>query len=291
MGRKVFDSHFHIFDLQVRAKYPNQNESHGFPGPEQAKINRNHLADEAETALASAEVHEGVFVQCYNDCPEELDWVHSQFEGKEFVKGIVGGLDPLKLDKFKRNVEKFMKMTPKLVGVRHLIGFEAVDYIAREDVHEGLQVLADNGLTFDLHSYPDTLKYIPHLAKGVPKLKMVIDHIAKPYYHDESTFSVWCDDISGAAACPNVYCKLSGLINEVQDWSVEKFKPYVDHCIKEFGVSRCFYGSDWPVCKLATPDIEYSSVVGLLEGLLSELSGEEKDDIFYNNARKFYGLN
>ena len=34
----------------------------------------------------------------------------------------------------------------------------------------------------------------------------------------------------------------------------------------------------------------FSSVVGLLEGLLSELSDEEKDDIFYNNAKKFYNI-
>jgi len=171
-------------------------------------------------------------------------------------------------------------------------------------VHQGLQILADNGLTFDLHSYPDTIKYIPDLARGVPELRMVIDHLAKPYYHEPSAFKAWCEDMSAAAKFPNVYCKLSGMINEVTDWNVEKFQPYVDHCIKEFGVARCFYGSDYPVCKQTSPDVQYrssvqkqtpsdanySDVVRLLEGLLTGLTDQEKDDIFYNNAKKFYNI-
>ena len=39
--RKIVDSHFHIFDLEVRNNYPNQNPSHGFPSAEQPEINRS----------------------------------------------------------------------------------------------------------------------------------------------------------------------------------------------------------------------------------------------------------
>ena len=34
----------------------------------------------------------------------------------------------------------------------------------------------------------------------------------------------------------------------------------------------------------------YSDVVRLLEGLLTGLTDQEKDDIFYNNAKKFYNI-
>lgn len=292
-GRKIFDSHFHIFDLAVRDNFPDQNVSMGFPdSKDQAQIFRNHTASEAVQTLNNAGIQESVFVQVYHDCPEEIDWVYKQFQGLDTVKGIVGGLNPEKVEDLERNINKYKAMkAPKFVGIRHLIGLLDPDYLTRPDVHRGLQVLVSHDLTFDLHSYPDTIKYIPLIASKVPKLKMVIDHIAKPYYHKPEDFKAWCDHMSAAAAHPNVYCKLSGLINEIPDWSVEKFKPYVDHCIKVFGVSRCFYGSDWPVCNLATPEIQYSDVPKLLEGLLASLSEAEKDDIFYNNARKFYGLN
>jgi len=290
-GQKVFDSHFHIFDLEVRAKFPNQNVSMGFPSEAQAKINRTHTASEAEESLKSAGISEAVFVQCYNDCPEEIEFVLNEFKDKKFVKGLVGGLDPTNLPKLEHNLSKYCSLqSPKFVGVRHLIGLEDNNFSLREDFHRGLQVLADHDLTFDLHSYPDTIKFIPVLAEKVPKLRMVIDHIAKPYYDKPEAFSEWCTHMTNAAKYPNVYCKLSGLINEIPDWSVEKFQPYVDHCLKVFGVERCMYGSDWPVCKLAEPSIQYKDVVGLMEGLLQSLTQQEKDDIFYNNAKKFYKI-
>ena len=40
-----------------------------------------------------AKVVGGVFVQCYSDCPEEIDWVYSQVAAHPGVLGVVGGLD------------------------------------------------------------------------------------------------------------------------------------------------------------------------------------------------------
>ena len=94
----------------------------------------------------------------------------------------------------------------------------------------GLQILSDHGLTFDLQSYPNTIKHIPLLAEKFPKLKMVIDHIAKPDYL-QNGFAQWSEDMARLAKYKNVHCKLSGMINEVPFWSTETFKPYVDHCL------------------------------------------------------------
>merc|ERR1711915_389139 len=97
-------------------------------------------------------------------------------------------------------------------------------------------------------------------------------------------------DIAEAAKYKNVFCKLSGLINEVPFWSIDSFKPYVHHCLAVFGVSRCMFGSDWPVCKLAKPFADYGKVLKLLEDLTEHLSPEEKDCLFFKNVVAFYGL-
>ena len=129
------------------------------------------------------------------------------------------------------SIEKFLGVPrPKFVGVRHLISFEEEDYLTREDVHQGLQILSDHGLTFDLQSYPNTIKHIPLIAQKFPNLKMVIDHIGKPNYL-ENGFAGWAKDISALAKYKNVHCKLSGMINEVPFWSTESFRPYVQHCL------------------------------------------------------------
>ncbi|MEZ6107589.1 MAG: amidohydrolase family protein [Pirellulaceae bacterium] len=59
----------------------------------------------------------------------------------------------------------------------------------------------------------------------------------------------WLPDFRAAAACPNIYCKLSGMITEADwtHWTAADLRPYVDAALEAFGVQRCMYGSDWPV--------------------------------------------
>ena len=75
---------------------------------------------------------------------------------------------------------------------------------------------------------PSTIKYIPLIASKFPELKIVIDHIAKPFQID---FSSWAAEMTEAAKYGNVYCKLSGLNDEVNFYDVEALRPYVEHCI------------------------------------------------------------
>jgi len=290
--RRVLDSHFHIYDLKVRASFPRQNVSHGFPGPSQEAIHRNVDIVEAEVEASGNNVRDAVFVACYNDCPEEVRWVLGEAKNHAFLKGVVGGLDPTKHEELNKCIEEFKDYEhPKFVGIRHLISFEDVDYLTREDVHKGLAILQDNSLTFDLQSYPNTLRHIPLLAAKFPRLKMVIDHFGKPFLDGAAAFDGWCQDISAAAKFENVFMKISGM-DWSGVWSPGCFQPYVDHVVKEFGTKRCMFGTNWPVCKLdlTKPMAEYKDVVQLVDKLLEGLTEEEKEDIFYNNAVHFYNL-
>ena len=114
---------------------------------------RNHTLDEAVSCMKSNNVVGSVFVQCYNDCPEETEWVLEQAKHSDTVLGVVAGLDLVKHQKMKEAIEKFRMMSgPKFVGVRYLFPWVGEDYLYREDVQTGLQILSDNGLTFDWHS-------------------------------------------------------------------------------------------------------------------------------------------
>jgi len=100
--------------------------------------------------------------------------------------------------------------------------------------------------------------------------------------------------MKAAASCPNVFCKLSGLVTEADPerqekaWDAETFRPYTDLCLSLFGPDRCMFGSDWPVCKVARA--EHKQVVDLLRELVHNLSKEDREKIFYSNAIKFYNL-
>ena len=84
MALKIIDSHFHVFDIDVRNGFPNQNESMGFPDGD--IINRSHTVKEAVECMDSNNVGGAVFVQCYNDCPEEIDWIYQQVQNFSFEK-------------------------------------------------------------------------------------------------------------------------------------------------------------------------------------------------------------
>ena len=49
--------------------------------------------------MAQSNVAGAVFVQCYSDCPEEIDWVYSQVKAQPRVLGVVGGLELVKHEK------------------------------------------------------------------------------------------------------------------------------------------------------------------------------------------------
>ncbi len=90
-------------------------------------------------------------------------------------------------------------------------------------------------------------------------------------------------------ACPNVSCKISGLITESdwQHWLPEQIIPYIDTVVNAFGMQRVLFGSDWPVCRLAG---SYAAVVRLVQDYFSPYAPDEQEAFWANNAIACYGL-
>ena len=78
-----------------------------------------------------------------------------------------------------------------------------------------------------------TIKNIPEVATKIPDLKIVINHIAKPFGSD---FKTWAEEMTKASKFRNVYCKLSGLNDEVNFYDVDALRPYVQHCLGKIGL-------------------------------------------------------
>jgi L-fuconolactonase len=142
---------------------------------------------------------------------------------------------------------------------------------------------------FDLLLYVKHLRHVPTLAARLPSLPMVIDHLAKPGIR-EHRVDDWLPFFKAAAVFPNVYCKLSGLVTEADwgRWTAQDLKPYVQAALDAFGLERCLFGSDWPVCELAAT---YEQVHDALLEALGPLTDSERAMIFGGTAIRFYGLN
>ena len=53
---------------------------------------------------------------------------------------------------------------------------------------------------------------------------------------------------------------------------------------------RCFFGSDWPVCRMASGIVDYPETLKLLEDTLKDKPVDVKKAIFQDNVIEFYNL-
>jgi L-fuconolactonase len=70
-------------------------------------------------------------------------------------------------------------------------------------------------------------------------------------------------------------------------WTPADLRPFVASVVDWFGAGRLLFGSDWPVCMLAT---SYGGVVGGLEEALGPISSGDVARIFGSNAVSVYRL-
>ena len=278
------DSHFHVWDLQ-KFDYP-------WPNKDTPPLFRTIAFDELKEALATANVKNAVFVQCLNNNIQEAKWVLEK--DLDVIKGVVAGVDLIHHDILREQLRQLTKF-PKFVGVRHILDMEAPDWIMQDSVVEGLKIIADHGLTFDFLARPKHLGYVWQIAKKVPTLQIVIDHIAKPILSESLEVEKgYKENMKLAAENPNVYCKISGLVTEVDPvnhtttWSRQTFQPHINFILSTFGADRCMIGSDWPVLKLT--NATYKTVNSLHKDLIFHLAPEDKQKVLGGTAFRFYKL-
>ena len=272
------DSHQHFWDLQ-RFQYPWMTD-------DMVALRRNYLPADLRPVLDRVGIDRTVFVQAQHSL-EETQWALELAEANPWIAGVVGWLD-LRSPRLEEQIERFAG-NPKFVGVRHIVHDEPDEqWLLRDDVVRGLQTLAKYKLAYDLLLRPPHLKHISELARRVPDLKMVVDHLAKPLIR-AGELEPWRTDLTAVARIPGMHCKISGMVNEADmaRWRATDFAPFVDMALELFGPSRLMFGSDWPVCRLAG---EYSEVLAATQSTLTGLSADERATVFGGTAIRFYEL-
>ena len=269
----MIDSHQHFWQVG-RFEYPWMSSDLGV-------LYRDFLPADLAPMIG---VNRTVLVQASNSIAESR-WLLDLADANGFISGVVGWVDLTNPD------EQLDELCahPKFKGVRHLVESEPNDdWLIQPAVLSGLQKLSARGCTYDLLVHTRHLKYIPQVAESCPELQFVIDHLAKPPIAGNE-IDEWAQAMKVVAAYPNIHCKLSGLVTEANwtSWQTEDLRPYVDEALKLFGPDRMMFGSDYPVCLLAS---SYDRVLESFQELLKDLSSADRDKIFSTNAQRFYRL-
>ncbi|MFS0723042.1 amidohydrolase family protein [Paenibacillus sp. 1P07SE] len=278
--QRIVDAHQHFYDFdRIPYTWPTVNEPELF---------RSFHPEELEPLLRENGIDETVIVQA-DHSDAETDYLLEVGDRHPWVAGVVGWVDLRNPEAAGRRLEALSSRT-KFKGVRHLIHDEAdPDWVIQPAVLEGLGVLADFEYTYDVVAVlPRHLEHVCTLAERLPKLRLVIDHLAKPPIR-ERQLEPWATLLREAAQYPNVFAKVSGL-NTAADpdsWAGEDLKPYIEHAMICFGADRLMFGSDWPVANLAG---DYRKVWLETNRALAGFSDSERQLILGGTAAHFYNL-
>lgn len=275
----IVDSHHHLWDLK-RFRY-------SWMSPKLKPLYRSFLPEDLVQTVKPYHVGGTVLVQAHQSLAE-ASWLLELAEKSDLILGVVGWVD-LKDPQLDKTL-KDLKSHSKFKGVRHLIQDEPnVDWMLQPEVMQGLKMVYEAGLTYDLLIKPPQLDNAVRLVDHLPPMPMIIDHIAKPYIK-AGTHEPWASQMRDLAQYPYLFCKISGLITEAdpQNWKPKDFTFYVEHVLEVFGWDRICWGSDWPVCLLAG---DYGQVFNLPKKILKSKATEQQwAKLMGMNAQRFYKL-
>lgn len=277
----VIDAHQHFWDPETAA-YPWMTGAY-------EPLRKPYGPSDLAPLLHAAGVSGTIVVQAR----QELGETRSLLEiagGTAWVLGVVGWIDLTRPDVADTIAEvREGHHGDRLVGIRHLVHDEADPaWLLRDDVLRGLGAVAEAGLVYDLLVRTRELPAATEVARRLPALRFVLDHLAKPPISAHET-EPWASAIGKIAGLPNVICKVSGLVTEA-DWSAWKpadLAPYIATALELFGADRLMFGSDWPVCTLAA---SYSAMFGVTVGILTDLVGDDLGPVLGQCAAATYGL-
>jgi L-fuconolactonase len=280
----IVDAHVHLWDpTHFRMPWLDAN----------ARLNKPFKLPEYREHTAGVEIEAFVYLEV--DLPGaytllEPAWVSALANEDSRLQGIVASA-PVE---YGQQVRAFLDALVtvdrrRIKGIRRITQSEPdPDFCLQPRFVEGVQLLPEYGLSFDICINYRQLASTIELVRRCPGVSFMLDHIAKPDVRG-GRLDPWRDQMRQMASFPNVTCKISGVVTEAEpeSWTLEQIRPYVEHALEVFGEDRVAFGGDWPVVLNAS---SYARWVGALDAITAHWSPAAKRKLWADNARRFYRL-
>jgi L-fuconolactonase len=274
----VVDAHLHVWDLSV--------SDYSWLTPEHGPLHSTFAPSTAKAQLDAAGVSGAVLVQA-EDSLRDTEYLLAVADEHDWVAGVVGWIpldDPTAAE---RELSRWCEH-PVFRGVRHLVHDDPrEDFLALSAVRQSLGLVAERGLTFDVpDAWPRHLDATVDLARSMPQLEIVLDHLGKPP-RDREDQARWAASLRALADCPNTVAKVSGLQAPGAPFTAEALRSIWDTGWEFFGADRLMFGSDWP---MTTVHGGYPRSLAVATTLADALSDAERAALFAGTAQRVYGL-
>lgn len=248
-------------------------------------IQRDFLPRDLSSILRKNNIDGCISIQA-DQSENETTFLLSLAEKNPFIRGVVGWVD-LKAFDVDQKLE-YLASNKLMKGVRHILQAEPSNFMLNKNFQHGISLLEKYSMTYDILIFPNQISEAIELVQKYPKQRFVVDHLAKPNIKEKRK-GVWKTNLESLAKCSNVSCKISGMVTEADwhHWKPGNFSPYLDVVFEAFGVDRIMYGSDWPVCLLAS---KYEQQLNIVENYISKFTSSEVNKIMGLNAASFYNI-
>ena len=277
---RIIDTHTHFYD-------PTRPQGVPWPG-KGTKLFRPVYPKDWLAVAAPHGVKETIVVEA-SQWVEDNQWVLDLATKEKSIIGLVGNLDPTDA-KFSENLKRFAA-NPLFRGIRWRGDLVKVD-AGTDAVMKSARLLADHGLELDLNGAPAMLPQAAKLAQDIPALRIVVNHLGASG-DPQNLRPEWKENIKQAAARPNVFMKVSALVEQVKceegaaPADTAYYLPILDHLWESFGPDRLIYGSNWPVSDRGAP---YATVFKIVSEYFTGKGAEAAEKYFWKNATRAYGV-
>jgi predicted TIM-barrel fold metal-dependent hydrolase len=277
---KIIDTHQHLWDpAQFSYAWLGKNPS----------LNRPHLMSDYFRETEGLKIEKTVFLECdidEADIVAEARHVLALAERDDNpLSGVVAGARPEHsgFEGFLRQIQH-----PLLKGVRRILHVVPDDVSLTPGFLENIRLLEKYQLSFDICVLARQLPLAVRLVSECPNVQFILDHCGNPEVKEKS-IETWLSDLKEVASYSNVVCKVSGIVvnTDMANWTTEDLRPYVNHVIETFGWDRVMFGSDWPVCTLAT---SWKGWYESLREITKDADAGNLEKLFHLNAARIYRL-
>ena len=204
-------------------------------------------------------------------------------------------------------------------GIRHATGWDPSDEVHNShhrpfehamvmpEFRAGASTLARMGFSFDAWLFHPQLPELAGLARAVPELTIVLNHLGGPLAIGpygrarQQSRADWRASMRLVAACENVVLKVGGIGMDMYygtGWTAAEIPPgseeVAEHwgddvrfCIDTFGPDRCMFESNFPVDRQA---LTYPVLWNALQIMAAGYTDTEQDALFSGTATRVYRL-
>lgn len=276
-----------------------------FKGQEQIEFERKHVKRDPRNTLGHVIVPEDyrsiadrlgiqstlVVEAVDQDQPQFNDWLLREAKS-DLVCGYVARGD-LTSKSFTGRYNRYRK-TGYLKGYRFRFD-ELNGYLKNEIARRHLKTLARDGMVVDLLVEATHAGDVVQLAKEFPQLKIVINHCFRAKLKNREMSDAWKAAVKDCARFPNVYCKISSILNFTESKPFDErapsnlatYRPILEPCFEAFGEDRVIFATNWGVSAHFGP---IDDVVQIVKEFLRSKGESALRKGMRENAIRVYGI-